>query len=61
VVKQPWVCLEAERKGIWKDFDVEIVGVDVNAINITEDENSLNNCPKNKCYHRHLLKYVRPT
>ncbi|MGB1210917.1 MAG: carbamoyl-phosphate synthase large subunit, partial [Lacinutrix venerupis] len=24
-------------KGIWKDFDVEIIGVDIDAINITED------------------------
>ncbi|MBQ0907681.1 carbamoyl-phosphate synthase large subunit [Flavobacterium sp. F-328] len=31
------LCLEAEEKGIWKDFDVKLIGVDVNAINITED------------------------
>ncbi|MBC5864600.1 carbamoyl-phosphate synthase large subunit [Flavobacterium turcicum] len=31
------LCLEAEEKGIWKDFDVKMIGVDVNAINITED------------------------
>ncbi len=31
------LCLEAEEKGIWKDFNVKLIGVDVNAINITED------------------------
>ncbi|OOV29430.1 carbamoyl phosphate synthase large subunit [Flavobacterium sp. LM5] len=31
------LCLEADEKGIWKDFDVKMIGVDVNAINITED------------------------
>jgi len=31
------LCLEAEEKGIWADFDVRLIGVDVNAINITED------------------------
>jgi carbamoyl-phosphate synthase large subunit len=31
------LCLEAEEKGIWSDFNVKLIGVDVNAINITED------------------------
>jgi carbamoyl-phosphate synthase large subunit len=31
------LCLEAEEKGIWKDFNVRLIGVDINAINITED------------------------
>ena len=31
------LCIEADEKGIWEDFDVEIIGVDINAINITED------------------------
>lgn len=31
------LCIEADEKGIWKDFDVEIIGVDISAINITED------------------------
>ena len=31
------LCLEAEDKGIWEDFGVRLIGVDVNAINITED------------------------
>ncbi len=31
------LCLEAEEKGIWADFGVKLIGVDVNAINITED------------------------
>jgi carbamoyl-phosphate synthase large subunit len=31
------LCIEADDKGIWKDFDVKIIGVDINAINITED------------------------
>ena len=31
------LCIEADEKGIWQDFDVEIIGVDIEAINITED------------------------
>jgi carbamoyl-phosphate synthase large subunit len=31
------LCLEAEEKGIWQDFGVRLIGVDINAINITED------------------------
>jgi len=31
------LCIQADEKGIWKDFDVDIIGVDINAINITED------------------------
>ncbi|MFK7783313.1 carbamoyl-phosphate synthase large subunit [Psychroserpens sp.] len=31
------LCIEADEKGIWEDFDVDIIGVDIDAINITED------------------------
>lgn len=31
------LCLEANEKGIWQDFNVKLIGVDINAINITED------------------------
>ena len=31
------LCLEADEKGIWEDFGVRLIGVDVNAINVTED------------------------
>ncbi len=31
------LCLECDEKGIWQDFNVRMIGVDVNAINITED------------------------
>jgi carbamoyl-phosphate synthase large subunit len=31
------LCIEADEKGIWKDFEVDLIGVDINAINITED------------------------
>ncbi len=31
------LCIEADEKGIWKDFGVKLIGVDINAINITED------------------------
>jgi carbamoyl-phosphate synthase large subunit len=31
------LCIEADEKGIWKDFNIEIIGVDIDAINITED------------------------
>src|SRR5210317_1917138 len=31
------LCIEADDKGIWEDFGVEIIGVDIDAIQITED------------------------
>ena len=31
------LCIEADEKGIWKDFEVDLIGVDISAINITED------------------------
>lgn len=31
------LCIEADEKGIWEDFGVEIIGVNIDAINITED------------------------
>ena len=31
------LCIEASDKGIWEDFGVEIIGVDIDAIQITED------------------------
>ncbi len=31
------LCIEADEKGIWADFNVKIIGVDINAINITEN------------------------
>lgn len=31
------LCIEADEKGIWKDFGISIIGVDIDAINITED------------------------
>jgi carbamoyl-phosphate synthase large subunit len=31
------LCIEADDKGIWEDFGVKITGVDIDAINITED------------------------
>ena len=31
------LCIEADNKGIWRDFDVKLIGVDIDAINITED------------------------
>ncbi len=31
------LCIEAEEKGIWSDFNIKLIGVDIDAINITED------------------------
>lgn len=31
------LAIEADEKGIWKDFNVKLIGVDIEAINITED------------------------
>ncbi|RKS90377.1 carbamoyl-phosphate synthase large subunit [Flavobacterium limicola] len=40
------LCLEADEKGIWADFGVKLIGVDVNAINITEDREQFKNLLK---------------
>ncbi len=37
------LCIEADEKGIWKDFGVELIGVDIEAINITEDREQFKN------------------
>ncbi len=37
------LCIEADDKGIWKDFDVDIIGVDIDAIKVTEDREKLRN------------------
>lgn len=37
------LCIEADEKGIWEDFGVKIIGVDINAINITEDREKFRN------------------
>ncbi len=37
------LCIEADEKGIWEDFGVEIIGVDIEAINITEDREQFRN------------------
>jgi carbamoyl-phosphate synthase large subunit len=31
------LCIEADSKGIWEDFNIALIGVDIDAINITED------------------------
>ncbi|MCO5725305.1 carbamoyl-phosphate synthase large subunit [Robiginitalea marina] len=31
------LCIEAGEKGIWEEFGIKIIGVDIDAINITED------------------------
>jgi carbamoyl-phosphate synthase large subunit len=31
------LCIEAQEKGIWEDHGVDLIGVDIDAINITED------------------------
>jgi carbamoyl-phosphate synthase large subunit len=31
------LCIEADTKGVWEDFDVKLIGVDIDAINVTED------------------------
>ena len=31
------LCIEADEKGVWKKYGVRIIGVDIDAINITED------------------------
>ena len=37
------LCIEADEKGIWNDFNVRLIGVDINAINITEDREQFKN------------------
>ncbi len=37
------LAIESDEKGIWKDFGVRLIGVDINAINITEDREQFKN------------------
>lgn len=37
------LCIEADEKGIWQDFGIQLIGVDINAINITEDREQFRN------------------
>jgi len=37
------LCIEADDKGIWEDFNIEIIGVDIDAIKITEDREQFRN------------------
>ena len=40
------LCIQADDKGIWSDFDVDIIGVDIAAINITEDRDQFKSLMK---------------
>ena len=31
------LCIEADEKGIWEDYNVKLIGVDIEAIKVTED------------------------
>jgi carbamoyl-phosphate synthase large subunit len=37
------LCIEADEKGIWKDFGIKLIGVDIDAINITENREKFKN------------------
>ncbi|CAI8222985.1 MAG: carbamoyl-phosphate synthase large subunit [Flavobacteriaceae bacterium] len=37
------LCIECDEKGIWEDHNVELIGVDIDAINITEDREQFRN------------------
>ena len=37
------LCIEADDKGIWEDFNVEMIGVDIAAIKVTEDREKFRN------------------
>jgi len=37
------LCIECDEKGIWEDHKVELIGVDIAAINITEDREQFRN------------------
>ncbi|MCD6543420.1 MAG: carbamoyl-phosphate synthase large subunit [Flavobacteriaceae bacterium] len=37
------LCIEADDKGIWKDFNVKMIGVDIDAIKVTEDREKFRN------------------
>jgi len=37
------LCIEIDEKGIWEDFGVKLIGVNIDAINITEDREKFRN------------------
>jgi carbamoyl-phosphate synthase large subunit len=54
------LCLEADEKNLAR-FRVRMIGVDVNAINITENREQFKQLLKKLEYHLRLQKYVLPT
>lgn len=54
------LCLEADEKGIWQDFGVRMIGVDVNAINITENREQFKQLLKKIGVPSAPAKYVLP-
>jgi carbamoyl-phosphate synthase large subunit len=37
------LCIEADKQGLWEQYGVQIIGVDIEAINITEDRDKFKN------------------
>jgi carbamoyl-phosphate synthase large subunit len=37
------LCIEADKQGLWEQYGVKIIGVDIEAINITEDRDKFKN------------------
>ncbi|NQX82518.1 MAG: carbamoyl-phosphate synthase large subunit [Flavobacteriaceae bacterium] len=37
------LCIEADEKGIWEDYNVKLIGVDIEAIKVTEDREKFRN------------------
>ncbi len=37
------LCIEADKQGLWEQYGVRIIGVDIEAINITEDRDKFKN------------------
>ncbi len=37
------LCIEAQEKGIWEDHNIDMIGVNIDAINVTEDREQFRN------------------
>jgi carbamoyl-phosphate synthase large subunit len=54
------LCIEAGEKGIWEEFNVDIIGVDIDAIQITEDREKFRQLLDKLTYHMPHLRLQRP-
>jgi carbamoyl-phosphate synthase large subunit len=54
------LCIEADEKGIWDKYGVDIIGVDIEAIHITEDREQFSNMNRFNIYTNNIYTIFIP-